>query len=99
VEKCVAEELKAFLEDGPLQTELDDAKRAFLESQKVGRTGDASLAGQIIANLQLGRKFSHTADMEKKIAALTPEDVRNAFGKYIDPKKLVIIRAGDLKRQ
>ena len=39
-----------------------------------------------------------TAEQEKKIAALTPEDVRTAFKKHIDPKKLVIIRAGDFKK-
>ena len=50
--------------------ELNDAKHAFLESQKVGRTGDAALAGQIITNLNLNRKFAHSAEMEKKIADL-----------------------------
>ena len=49
-------------------------------------------------NLQLGRKFAHTSELEKRIAALTPEDVRDAFRKHIDPKKLVIIRAGDFTK-
>jgi zinc protease len=98
VDKCVAEELKAFLADGPSKEELDDAKKAYLESQKVSRTTDGALAGQIVSNLQLGRKFAHTSDMEKKIAALTPEEVKAAFAKYVDPKKLVIIRAGDFKK-
>jgi zinc protease len=98
VDKCVAEELKDFLANGPSSEELADAKKAYLEAQKVGRTGDGALAGQIVTNLQLGRKFAHTSDMEKKIASLTPEDVKAAFGKYVDPKKLVIIRAGDFKK-
>jgi zinc protease len=98
VDKCVAEELRDFLANGPSKEELEDAKKAFLEAQKVGRTGDAALAGQVVTNLQLGRKFAHTSDMEKKIAALTPEDVKAAFVKFVDPKKLVIIRAGDFKK-
>jgi zinc protease len=98
VEKAFAEELKEFLANGPSQTELDDAKKAFLESQKVGRTGDAAIAGQIVSNLQIGRKFSHTSEMEKRIEALTPAEVQAAFKKYIDPAKLVIIRAGDFKK-
>ena len=40
----------------------------------------------------------HARDLEKRIAALTPEDVKAAFHKVIDPKKLVIIRAGDFKK-
>jgi len=98
IEKAVMEELADFLSKGPSKDELADAQKAYLESAKVGRTGDAVLAGQIVSNLQLGRKFSHTSEMETRIAALTPEDVTAAFRKYIDPKKLVIIRAGDFKK-
>lgn len=98
VDKAAMEELEKFISEGPSLTELNDAKQAFLESQKVGRTGDNGLAGQIVTNLNLGRTFAHVAEMEKKIADLTPEDVLVAFKKYIDPKKLVIIRAGDFKK-
>jgi zinc protease len=98
VEKAAAEELQEFLSNGPSSQELADAQKAYLEAQKVGRTSDASLAGQIATNLQLRRKFSHTSDMEKRIASLTPDDVKSAFRKHIDPKKLVIIRAGDFKK-
>ena len=98
VEKAFFEELTAFVASGPTKTELEDGKKAFLEAQKVGRTGDAGLAGQIITNLQLGRKFAHTSELEKRIAALTPEEVQQAFRKYIDPKKLVVIRAGDFPK-
>jgi zinc protease len=98
VDKAAMEELEKFIAEGPSLTELNDAKHAFLESQKVGRTGDAALAGQIITNLNLGRKFAHSAEMEKKIADLSPEDIRAAFKKHVDPKNLVIIRAGDFKK-
>jgi zinc protease len=98
VEKAVAEELKEFLANGPSPEELADAKKAYLEAQKVGRTGDAALAGQIATNLQIGRTFAHTRETEKRIAALTPGEVKEAFGNYIDPKKLIIIRAGDFKK-
>ncbi len=98
VETAAMEELTKFLTDGPTESELADAKRAYLESQKVGRTGDAGIAGQIVSNLNLGRSFAHAADQEKKIQALTTEEVTAAFKKNIDPKKLVIIRAGDFKK-
>jgi zinc protease len=98
LEKAFTEELKEFLANGPSASELNDGKKGYLEAQKVGRTSDAAIAGQIATNLQLGRTFLHVRDVEKRIAALTPEDVKAAFGKYIDPKKLVIIRAGDFKK-
>ena len=68
-----------------------------MEAQKVNRTSDPAIAGQIVSNIYLARTFAHAADLEKRIAALTPEDVKSAFQKYIDPKKLVVIRAGDFK--
>ncbi len=98
VEKAFVEELNAFLSGGPSPMELADGQKAYLESQKVGRTSDAALAGQIVANLQQGWTFAHLREIEKKIAALTPDDVKAAFRKHIDPKKLVIIRAGDFPK-
>ena len=59
---------------------------------------NAGIAGQIVSNLHLGRSFAYAADMDRRIAALTPEDIKSAFRKFIDPKKLVIIRAGDFKK-
>ena len=101
IEKVTAaamEELQRFLKEGPTDKELADAKQAFLESQKVGRTGDAAIAGQIVSNMDLNRTFAYSAAQEKAIQALTPGDVAYAFRKHIDPKKLIIIRAGDFKK-
>ena len=80
------------------EKEVADAKQAFVEAQKVGRTGDAAIAGQIVSNLNIGRTFAHTADLEKAILALTPSKIADAFRKHVDPKKLVVIRAGDFKK-
>ena len=94
----VMEELEKFLNGGPTETELSDAKEAFVEARKVGRTSDEAIAAQIVANLDLGRTFAHAAKQEKDILALTPEKVKEAFSKHVDPKHLVIIRAGDFKK-
>jgi zinc protease len=99
VEKAFLEELNEFVANGPTRAELEDAKKGYLEAQKVGRSGDAALAAQLATNLQLGRKFAHTSELEKRIAALTPEDVKAAFRKYVDPRKLVIVRAGNFKKE
>jgi zinc protease len=98
LEKAFFEEMKDFLTNGPSSEEVADARKAYLESQKVGRNTDAALAGQIVSNLYLGRTFAHVTEQEKRIAGLTAEEIKGAFGKYIDLKKLVVIRAGDLGR-
>ena len=98
VTAAVTEELQRYLKDGPTDKEVADAKQAFVESQKVGRTGDAAIASQIASNLDTGRTFAFAADQEKAILALTPSRVLEAFRKYIDPQRLVVIRAGDFQK-
>jgi zinc protease len=98
VEKAFREELHEFLKNGPSAKELSDAQTAYLEAQKVNRTGDAAIAGRIVNNLRLGWSFAHAREQEQRIAALTPDGVKAAFRKYIDPNKLVVIRAGDFKK-
>jgi zinc protease len=98
VEKAFAEELGAFLKSGPTEEEVKAGQKAYLEAQKVGRTSDAAIAGQIAGNLRLGRTFAYAAALEKRLAALTAEEVRTAFARHIDPGRLVVIRAGDFKK-
>ena len=98
VEKAAMEELNRFIELGPTEAELVDAKKAYLESRKIGRASDAAIAGQLASNLDLGRTMAYVAEEEKQIENLTVADVQKAFKKYIDPKRLVIIRAGDFKK-
>ena len=97
VETAALEELKRFINDGPTTQEVEDAKTAWLESRKISRANDGSLAGQLNNNSNLGRTFEYTAEREKAIEGLTVEAIKAAFAKYIDPDRLIIIRAGDFK--
>lgn len=97
VEVAAMEELTRFIDAGPTEAEMNDAKKAFLEAIKVSRTGDSAIAGQLASNLYLGRTFAYSKEREEQIQALTAEGVRKAFQKYIDASKLVILRAGDFK--
>jgi zinc protease len=98
VEVAFLDELNKFLAEGPTAKELAEAKQGFLEALKVSRTADAGIASQIISNIDLGRTFAHESEQEQRIREVSPDDVKAAFRKYIDPKKLVIIRAGDFKK-
>jgi zinc protease len=97
VESAAMEELARFLSEGPTSEEVESAKTAWLESRKVARTRDGSLAGELNTNSHLNRTFDYVAEREEMIKKLTVDEIKAAFGKFIDPKKLVIIRAGDFK--
>jgi zinc protease len=99
VDKTIKAEIDKLLKEGTNETELAEATKSFLQSRQRGRAQDASLAGELAADLFLGRTFVHTADFEKKIGDLNPDEVSKAFQKYISPKSLVIVEGGDFKKK
>ena len=62
---------------------------------KVGRSSDPALSGTLNGLQRLDRTMMWQADMENKFKALTPDEVNAAMKRHIDPKKLVIVGAGD----
>jgi zinc protease len=95
VAQDVQEEIVRLLKDGVTKTELEEARKGWLQSRKVSRSTDAALAGALSNLRYLDRTMNYDAEFEKKIESLTPEQVLAALRKYIDPKKLVIVTAGD----
>ena len=72
-------------------------KLCYLESQKVSRTSDTAINASLGAYRHLGRTMTWQSDLEKKFNALTPETVNAALRQHLDPKKLVIVTAGDFE--
>ncbi len=91
----VQEELARLLRDGVTQDELDKARQGWLQARKVARSTDAALAQTLTGLCYEGRTMAYEADLEKKVGTLKPDQVRAALAKYVDPKKLVIVTAGD----
>jgi zinc protease len=99
VDRAMLEELDKLRKSGMTEQELAEAKKAYLAMLKNGRADDQFLLAQLLEDLEAGRTFAYHAEMEKKIGVLAPEEVVEAFRKYLDPNKLVIIRAGDFKKK
>ncbi len=97
VNTVIGEELDKLLADGVTDAELERAKQGFLQQEQVARTSDSGLASTLAELLFVDRTMAYYADLEKKIAELTPQQVHAALKKYIDPKKLVVVDAGDFK--
>ncbi len=95
VNTAINEELARLLTGGVTQAELDKAKQGYLQQQQVARTNDATLAIVLADGLFVDRTMAYYADLEQKITALTPQQVLDVLKKRIDPKRLVIVDAGD----
>jgi zinc protease len=99
VDAVIAEELDKLRRDGIEAKEMEEAKKAYLAQIKVRRGSDFALVMLLQENLLAGRTMTYNADQEKQVAELTAEKAAEAFRKHMDPKKLVIIQAGDFKKK
>jgi zinc protease len=97
-EASLKDELARTLKDGFTAEEVAAAKKAWLEERTVGRTEDGSLAGLLINRERYDRTLKFDADLEAKVAALTPQQVSEAFRRNVDAGSMIIVKAGDFKK-
>ena len=100
LENAYKEEIQKMTTDGVSAAELKAAKSAVLQSRQVTRSQDNALSSRWAQYLtkKEGRSFTYDADFDKKIEALTPEQLNAAIKKHIDYTKLIIVKAGDFEK-
>jgi zinc protease len=98
LEKAFREELEKIRTQGFSADEVKEAKKGFIQERQVTRAQDPSLAYMLNNNLYVNRSMAFEADLDKKLEALTPEQINAAMKKHIDPAKLVTIKAGDFAK-
>jgi zinc protease len=92
------EEVARALKDGFTAEEVAAAKAGYLQAQQRVRTDDGELAKGLAAYLFLNRTLAWDEAMDKKIGALTVEQVNAALRRYLDLSKTTIIKAGDFAK-
>lgn len=95
VRTAMAEEIAGLLERGVTQKELDAAKTAILTARRTFTDGE--IVGTLAGNLFDGDSLTAYAERSKKIGELTVEQVNAALRTHLQPKKLVIVEAGDFE--
>ena len=99
VHVAIQEELARLLEKGITAEELEAAKAGYLQEQQVQRTEDRAIVQMLEVYAFIGRDMKFVGEFEDKISKLTVEEVNAALKKHIDPKRLFIVQAGDLKEE
>jgi zinc protease len=97
-EASFKDELALTLKSGFTAEEVAAAKKAWLEERQVHRTEDGALAGLLISRERYGRDLKFDEALEAKVAALTPEQITEAFRRHIDPAAMSYVKAGDFKK-
>jgi zinc protease len=98
VEATFKEEVTKMLKEGFTDQEIAEAKKGWLQERNLMRSEDRSLASILADNEFEGRTMAFQADIEKKVAALTPQQIAEAMRRHIDPSKLSYVKAGDFKK-
>jgi zinc protease len=99
LQQCALEELQRLLRDGVTAEELNQARDGYLQALKVARASDAALAGTLGYLRHLDRTMLWEAQLEKKLAAVTPDQVKSALNRHVTADKLVVVTAGDFGTQ
>jgi zinc protease len=98
LEAVMKEELERALNEGFPAEEIAGAKKGWIESQRVSRSQDPELASRLRSQMHWGRTMTFDAELEKRVDALTPEEVTTALRRHLDVQKLSIFKAGDFKK-
>jgi zinc protease len=99
VEQEVKEELERVVRDGFTDEEIQQAKQGYRQERVLGRSEDGALAAGWLGNLDLDRTYDFSRQFERKVEALTAEQLLSAVRQYLDLAKMTIVVAGDAKKQ
>ena len=98
LETAFREEVDRMLRDGFTPTEVEQAKAGWRQSREVGRAQDQQLVSTLATYLFYGRTLAFDAELERRVAALTPDAINAVMRKYLVPGKMVIVKAGDFAK-
>ncbi len=98
LEAAFRDEIARALKDGFTADEIKAAKTGWLQSRQVSRAQDNELAARLRGYAYIGRTLAWDAEFEKKVEALTPEQITAALRRHIDPDKISIVKAGDFAK-
>jgi len=97
VERALREEIARAREEGFAAAELEAAKKGLLEARRLARTQDGAVAARLANYLFAGRTFAWDEEFERRIAALSAAEVRDALRRHLDPARLSVTKVGDFK--
>lgn len=94
----IREEIDKLIEKGITEDELIAAKQGYLQAEQLSRTSDNNLSQILAQTIFANRDMKYFRDYEKRISELDVATVNAAMKKYFDPKRLVIVTAGDFEK-
>ena len=98
VEASFRDEIAILLKDGFSDAEIAAGKASWLQGQQLNRDQNAGLAGRLVGQAQFGRTMAWDGELEKKVQALTSQQISAAMRKYFDLSTMTFMKGGDFKK-
>jgi zinc protease len=98
VEASFRDEVSLILKDGFTDAEIAAGKASWLQAQQLNREQNAGLAGRLVTHTHYGRTMGWDAEMEKKVQALTGQQIVEAMRRHLDLSQLTSMKGGDFKK-
>jgi zinc protease len=89
-------ELQRWWKDGVTLPELEARKTDLVGSFQVGLATTDAMAGTLLSTVQRGLPLSWVDEYPRSVEGVTLDQVNGAIRRYVDPAKLVIIKAGSV---
>lgn len=95
----VLEEIGKITTGGVTDEELERAKDTWIREQDTGLSNDGIVTEMLATQAYRDRTTVYMKELRAKIQAVTPADITRVAKKYLDPKRLVIVDAGDVAKE
>jgi len=89
-------EIGKWWQDGVTAQELTARKTNMIGAYEVGLATTGGVARTILETLNRGKNLTWLDEYPKALQALTLAQVNGAIRKYLDPEKMVLVKAGTL---
>ncbi|HTL34544.1 MAG TPA: pitrilysin family protein [Kofleriaceae bacterium] len=93
------EEIEKLTTGKVTDEELKRAKDTWIKEQDTGLSNDGYVVQMLQRQTFRGRTNAFTKELRAKIQAVTADDVARVAKKYLDPKRLAVVDAGDTAKQ
>jgi zinc protease len=98
LEVAFKDEIQKVVTVGFTDDELKEAKSGWSQSRTVSRAQDGGLAGTLNNYLFIKRDFKWDEEFEKKVMALTTDQINAAVKRHLKFESMNIIKAGDFAK-
>lgn len=93
------EEIQKAISKGFTKEEFDNSLKSWLQNRQTSLGTDEFLVRELRDNLDNGKTFKDYSDFENKVKSLDVQKINATLVKYFQPKKFVVINAGDFVKK